>query len=62
MSDDTKVCECSFPKFVVDDGIQSCIYCGLNDHYKNGVVADWSDDEGGMLCEMLCERTSGKVR
>ena len=45
MSDDTKVCECSFPKFVVDDGIQSCIYCGLNDHYKNGVVADWSDDE-----------------
>jgi len=45
MSDDTKVCECPFPKFVVDDGIQSCSKCGLNDHYKNGVVADWSDDE-----------------
>ncbi len=38
-------CECSFPKFVIEDGIQSCSCCGLNDHYKNGVVEDWSDDE-----------------
>ena len=38
-------CECSFPKFVVNNGIQSCRRCGLKDHYKEGVVADWSDYE-----------------
>ena len=62
MSADTKVCECSFPKFVVDDGIQSCIYCGLNDHYKNGVVADWSDDEEEEeedMCEICGEDCDG---
>ena len=44
--DDTeKFCECSFPKFIIRDGYQSCRNCGLLDHYKCGVVADWSDDE-----------------
>ena len=38
-------CVCSFPKFYIDDGIQKCSCCGLDDHYKNGVVADFSDDE-----------------
>ena len=38
-------CVCSFPKFYIDDGIQKCSRCGLDDHYKNGVVADFSDDE-----------------
>ena len=61
MSDDTKVCECSFPKFVVDDGIQSCIYCGLNDHYKNGVVADWSDDEEECCVKCCVKEPAGKL-
>mgnify|MGYP003675272806 FL=1 len=38
-------CECCFPKFFVDDGIQRCSRCGKDDHYKNGVVADWSEDD-----------------
>ena len=38
-------CECNFPKFIIDDGIQSCSRCGKNDHYKCGVVADHSEEE-----------------
>ena len=38
-------CECDFPKFIIDDGIQSCSRCGKDDHYKCGVVADHSDYE-----------------
>lgn len=38
-------CVCDFPKFQIVDGIQSCRHCGLNDHYKNGIVDDWSDNE-----------------
>ena len=45
--EDTEIinCECPFPKFVIRDGIQFCRACELPDHYKNGVVADWSDNE-----------------
>ena len=38
-------CECDFPKFIINDGIQSCSRCGKDDHYKCGVVADHSEDE-----------------
>jgi hypothetical protein len=38
-------CVCSFPSFIINDGIQSCSKCGENDHYKSGVVADHSDDD-----------------
>jgi hypothetical protein len=38
-------CECSFPKFNVVDGIYTCRWCELPDHYKNGIVSDWSDSE-----------------
>lgn len=42
---DNNVCRCSFPKFHICDGLQVCRRCGKVDHYKNGIVADWSDDE-----------------
>ena len=38
-------CECDFPKFIINDGIQSCSRCGKDDHYKCGVVADHSEDD-----------------
>ena len=39
-------CECDFPRFTInDDGIQSCRNCGNRDHYKDGVVDEWSDNE-----------------
>tara|TARA_R110001599_G_scaffold280813_2_gene482209 strand:+ start:1742 stop:2266 length:525 start_codon:yes stop_codon:yes gene_type:complete len=38
-------CECDFPKFIIEDGIQSCSQCNKVDHYKCGVVADHSEDE-----------------
>lgn len=38
-------CECPFPKFNVVDRIYTCRWCELPDHYKNGVVSDWSDSE-----------------
>ena len=38
-----------FPKFVIDEGIQSCFSCGIRDHYKKGVVEDSSDDEEILL-------------
>jgi len=43
--DEKEFCECSFPKFIIKDGIQSCRHCGLVDHYKLGVVENWSEDE-----------------
>lgn len=42
--DDDK-CECSFPKFNIKDGIQSCSICNKRDHYKCGIVDDHSDDD-----------------
>lgn len=44
MTDDN-VCKCDFPRFHICDGLQVCRCCGKVDHYKNGIVADWSDDE-----------------
>tara|TARA_R110002096_G_scaffold142992_1_gene298574 strand:- start:293 stop:658 length:366 start_codon:yes stop_codon:yes gene_type:complete len=44
--DDNQVfCECDFPKYVDCNGLQSCKRCGFIDHYKNGIVADHSEDE-----------------
>jgi hypothetical protein len=45
MSTEIINCECPFPKFVIRDGIQFCRACELPDHYKNGVVSEWSDDD-----------------
>lgn len=43
--EEEEVCECSFPKFVIKNGLQTCRCCGLLDHYKKGIIAEWSDDE-----------------
>ena len=43
--EEPEYCECDFPKFIINDGIQSCSRCGKDDHYKCGVVADHSEDE-----------------
>lgn len=43
--EDDAVCKCPFPKFIIKDGLQICTACNCIDHYKNGVVSDWSDDE-----------------
>ena len=43
--EEEEYCECSFPKFIIEDGIQSCSKCGKDDHYKCGVVADHSEEE-----------------
>jgi hypothetical protein len=48
------------PKFVIEDGIQKCTRCGNNDHYKNGVVADFSDDEEEWM-KNTCKDCSNKV-
>ena len=50
-------CVCSFPNFFVADGIQSCSCCGKDDHYKGGVIADWSSSED----EADAEPTSGEA-
>jgi len=42
---EAEVCKCPFPKFIIKDGLQICTACNCIDHYKNGVVSDWSDDE-----------------
>jgi hypothetical protein len=38
-------CECSFPTFIINDGIQSCSKCCKTDHYKSGIVDDHSEEE-----------------
>jgi hypothetical protein len=43
--DEDDVCRCDFPKFHICDGLQVCRCCGKADHYKNGVVTDWSDTD-----------------
>ena len=43
--EEEEYCECSFPSFIINDGIQSCSKCSKTDHYKSGVVADHSDEE-----------------
>ena len=45
LEEEEAYCECDFPKFIINDGIQSCSRCGKDDHYKCGVVADHSEDE-----------------
>jgi hypothetical protein len=54
-SDEEEHCVCDFPKFKITDGIQSCEHCGKCDHYKNGIVDDWSDEEE--IAELpVCEK------
>lgn len=72
MSTEITNCECSFPKFRVIQGIYTCRWCELPDHYKDGVVSDWSDgdddetksveshdelDDHGVMCHY--SRTTG---
>tara|TARA_R110000751_G_scaffold229488_5_gene330997 strand:+ start:355 stop:870 length:516 start_codon:yes stop_codon:yes gene_type:complete len=37
---DYLICECSVPKFIIENGTKKCSICKLTDHYKSG-----SDDE-----------------
>ena len=49
-------CVCSFPKFYIDDGIQKCSRCGLDDHYKNGVVEDFCWEVNCDKCGKICDK------
>jgi len=43
--EEDNVCRCEFPKFHICDGLQVCRRCKGVDHYKKGVVTDWSDTD-----------------
>ena len=43
--EEDEFCDCDFPANEKDGGLYICRECNKPDHYKNGVIADWTDDE-----------------